>query len=116
MTYVYHLCTRAALDAAREAGVYRAPSLEREGFIHLSQAHQVAPTARAYFANVPEVIVLVIDPALVTSRIVYEAPAPLPSATPKAPEPGALYPHCYGAIELVAIVEVIELERWSPEP
>lgn len=104
--FVYHLCTRAAYDAAQIAGMYRAPSLDTEGFIHLSQAHQVGPTARAYFANVPEVIVLQIDPARLTSRLVYEAPAPLASAAPKAPEPGALYPHCYGPIDLAAIVAV----------
>jgi uncharacterized protein (DUF952 family) len=101
---VYHICTRTALEAARTAGVYRAASVETEGFIHLSQLHQVAPTARAYFANVPDVVVLVIDPARLTVPLVYEAPAPLPSATPKAPEPGALYPHCYGPIGLEAIV------------
>jgi uncharacterized protein (DUF952 family) len=109
--YVYHLCTRPALEAARAAGVYRAASLDTEGFIHLSRAHQVAPTAQAYFADVPDVVVLVIDPARVASPIKYEAPAPLPSATPKA-ETGALYPHCYGAIEIDAIVDVRELEAW----
>jgi len=103
---VYHLCTRAAYNAAQAAGVYRAASLDTEGFIHLSQAHQVGPTARAYFANVPDVVVLVIDPARLSSRLVYEAPAPLASETPKAVEAGALYPHCYGPIDVAAIVGV----------
>ncbi|MBY0488768.1 MAG: DUF952 domain-containing protein [Gemmatimonadaceae bacterium] len=103
---VYHLTTRPALDAAQAAGAYRAPSLDTEGFIHCSQAHQVGPTARAYFAGVREVIVLVIDPARLTSHLVYEAPAPLPSATPKQDDPHALYPHCYGPIDLAAIVDV----------
>jgi uncharacterized protein (DUF952 family) len=110
---VYHLCTRAALEAARAAGVYRAATLDTEGFIHLSQAHQVGPTARAYFANVPEVVVLVIDPARLSSPLVYEAPAPLASATPKAAELGALYPHCYGPIDLDAIVGVREVDAFS---
>lgn len=103
---VYHLTTRPALEAARAAGVYRAPSLETEGFIHCSQAHQVGPTARAYFAGVPEVVVLEIDVARLTSRLVYEAPAPLPTETPKTEDPDALYPHCYGPINLEAIVDV----------
>ena len=110
---VYHLCTRAALEAARAAGVYRAASLETEGFIHCSQAHQVGPTARAYFAGVPEVVVLEIDVARLTSRLVYEAPAPLPSETPKTEDPDALYPHCYGPINLDAIEDVRDVASFS---
>jgi uncharacterized protein (DUF952 family) len=94
--------------------VYRAASLDAEGFIHCSQAHQVGPTARAYFAGVPEVVVLEIDPARLTSRLVYEAPAPLPSATPKQHDQGALYPHCYGPINLGAIVAVHDIAGFVP--
>jgi uncharacterized protein (DUF952 family) len=109
---VYHLCTSGALRSALEAGVYRAASLETEGFIHCSQAYQVAPTARAYFARVPEVVVLEIDPARLTSRLVYEAPAPLPSDAPKTEDPDARYPHCYGPINLDAIEDVLPLARF----
>jgi hypothetical protein len=58
---VFHICTRQALDDARRHGVYQADSLRHEGFIHLSRAHQVLPTARAYFAGVPDLVLLVID-------------------------------------------------------
>jgi predicted cupin superfamily sugar epimerase/uncharacterized protein (DUF952 family) len=110
---VFHLCPRAAAARALANGQYRAESLEREGFIHLSCAHQVLPTARAYFADVPDVVVLVIDPTLLTAPLVYEPPAPLPSATPKADEPGELYPHCYGPINTSAIVDVMDLSYFS---
>ena len=105
---VFHLCRREAVGQAQAAGAYRAASLEGEGFIHLSRAHQVRPTAAAYFAGVPDLVVLVIDPTLLTAPLVYEPPAPLPSASPKDDAPGELYPHCYGPIDLAAIVDVME--------
>jgi predicted cupin superfamily sugar epimerase/uncharacterized protein (DUF952 family) len=115
---IFHICSRAALTAARAAGAYRADSLEREGFIHLSRAHQVLPTARAYFAGVPDLVLLVIDPALLTSRLEYEAPAPLPTPDARTAKPPSsdLYPHCYGPIDLVAIVDVIDLAQFDGAP
>jgi uncharacterized protein (DUF952 family) len=112
---VYHLCTREALEAARAAGAYRADSLGREGFIHCSQAHQVLPTAHNYFRGLPNIVVLVIDPARLTSRLVYEPPASLPTVD-DAPlvHTGDLYPHCYGPIDIDAIVDVVELGAFVP--
>ena len=85
---VFHLCSRAAANGALASGEYRADSLGQEGFIHLSRAHQVLPTAHAYFAGVPDVVVLVIDPTLLAAPLVYEPPAPLPSVPAQA-LPGA---------------------------
>ncbi len=97
---------------ARATGHYRADSLDDEGFIHLSRAHQVLPTAAAYFAGVPDLVVLVIDPTLLTALLAYEPPAPLPSASPKDNSSGELYPHCYGPLDLAAIVDVMELSHF----
>lgn len=112
---VFHICARSAIDAARAAGAYRAESLTHEGFIHLSQAHQVRPTARAYFAGVPDLVLLVVDPSQLSTRLAYEPPAPLPSTAPKPPDDD-LYPHCYGPIDLAAIVDVIDLAQFTGEP
>jgi predicted cupin superfamily sugar epimerase/uncharacterized protein (DUF952 family) len=109
---VFHICRREAAVLARATGHYLADSLDGEGFIHLSRAHQVLPTAAAYFAGEPDLVVLVIDPTLLTARLVYEPPAPLPSASPKDTPPGELYPHCYGTIDLAAIVDVMELAHF----
>ena len=109
---VFHICRREAAVLARTTGHYRADSLDDEGFIHLSSAHQVLPTAAAYFAGVPELVVLVIDPTLLTAPLAYEPPAPLPSAAPKDNSSGELYPHCYGPIDLAAIVDVMELSHF----
>ena len=109
---VFHICARHALNGARAQGTYRAESLAHEGFIHLSRAHQVLPTARAYFADVPDLVLLVIDPTQLSAALVYEPPAPLPSHAPKPPGVD-LYPHCYGPIDLAAIVDVIELAHFD---
>lgn len=110
---VFHICRREAVAQARATGQYRADSLDREGFIHLSRAHQVLPTAAAYFAGVPDLVLLVIDPTLLTAPLVYEAPAPLRTASPKAHASGELYPHCYGPIDMAAIVDVMELAEFT---
>ncbi|GAB1343039.1 hypothetical protein MASR1M101_21660 [Gemmatimonas sp.] len=91
--------------------MHRPASLAHEGFVHLSQAHQVGPTAHAYFAGVPDLVVLVVDPVRLKAPLVYEPPAPLASSTPK-PASDDLYPHCYGPIDLDAIVDVITLDEW----
>lgn len=112
---IFHLCTRAALTDARAAGAYTPASLANEGFVHLSRAHQVLPTARAYFADVPDVVVLVVDPTVLSAPLVYEPPAPLPSASPKVGDV-ELYPHCYGPIDLAAIVDAVDLAQFDGQP
>jgi predicted cupin superfamily sugar epimerase/uncharacterized protein (DUF952 family) len=112
---IFHICSRAALEAAREAGAYSPDSLTHEGFVHLSRAHQVLPTARAYFADVPDLVVLVVDPSQLSSRLVYEPPAPLATTMPKVGDV-ELYPHCYGPIDLAAIVDAVDFSHFSGEP
>jgi uncharacterized protein (DUF952 family) len=63
---------------------------------------------------VPDLVLLVIDPTQLSAPLVYAPPAPLPSHAPK-PADGDLYPHCYGPIDLAAIVDVIELAQFPNE-
>jgi uncharacterized protein (DUF952 family) len=102
---IFHICNRAAYDAARRDGEYRAESLMSEGFIHLSRTHQVAGTARAFFAGVPELVVLVVQTSRLSSRLVYEPPV---GGAPSSSDPrgGELFPHVYGPINLDAIIGV----------
>jgi uncharacterized protein (DUF952 family) len=119
---IYHIGSRAALAAARDAGEYRADSLALEGFIHLSRAHQVAGTARTWFRGVPDLVVLAVNPARLSARLVYEPPAPPPRAAADAAADAAataqasateLFPHCYGPIDLAAIDGVLELSAFG---
>ncbi len=115
-TVIYHICTHAALASARVTGEYRDMSLEREGFIHLSRAHQVLGTALAYFSGVPDLILLVINPSLLRAPLVYEAPAPIAdtgNSSASERRVSELFPHCYGPVNLEAIVDVVELAQFN---
>ena len=59
---IYKLLTAAEWEAARAEGVYRGSEQDqRDGFIHLSTAAQIAETARKHFSGVPDLVVLAID-------------------------------------------------------
>src|SRR5262249_41586895 len=94
---LYHIATVADWEAARAAGVYRAPSLASEGFIHCSTRPQLGPVARAFFAGRTDVVVLRLDAARLGAAVRWEdAPGPAPGP----------FPHVYGAIPVAAVVEV----------
>ena len=62
---VYKLLTAAEWEAAWAEGVYRGSEQDqRDGFIHLSTAAQIAETARKHFSGIPDLVVLAIDIAM----------------------------------------------------
>jgi uncharacterized protein (DUF952 family) len=59
---IYKLVTAAEWEAAWAEGVYRGSEQDqRDGFIHMSTAAQIAETARKYFSGVPDLVLLAID-------------------------------------------------------
>lgn len=101
--WLYHLALRPEWQAARAAGVYRRStrgrSLEEVGFIHLSAAHQVAATAKRFYADLRagELLLLTVDPPRLAS-------ADLPVRWEPAPGSGELFPHLYGPLPLEAVL------------
>lgn len=93
---IVHITPRADWQQAQRAGVYRAESLEREGFIHCSTPAQVLATAERYYRGVAGLALLVIDPARLAARLVYE----------DSYGAGQVYPHLYGPLNLDAVVRV----------
>jgi len=58
----YKIMTASEWEAARAEGMYRGSAQDqRDGFIHLSTAAQIAETARKHFSGVPDLVVLAID-------------------------------------------------------
>lgn len=107
---IYHVCPRVVATAALAVGEFRAPSLAMEGFIHMSQLHQVRGVVERYYAGQNDLVVLVVDPALVRSPIRHEPPSSLrrvPGSAP--PDPADLFPHIYGPLNSSAIVQVSDL-------
>ena len=107
--HIYHVCSRSVAVAALEAGEYRAPSLATEGFIHLSQAHQVCGVLERYYVGQTDLVVLVVDPARLREPLRFEPPSSLPRSTgAAAPERSELFPHLYGALNSDAVIDVLD--------
>lgn len=96
---LFHLLGRQDWIDARAAGVYRPPSLEREGFIHFSHDRQLLPSAERFFAGRDDVIVLAVDARRLGAQLRLE------------PADGQLFPHLYGPLELDAVIEALPLPR-----
>lgn len=99
MRRIYHLVPQSVWETA-PSGPYRTASLAAEGFIHCSNANQVARSANKFYATEAALLLLAIDPDRLTSPLHDEEG-----------RPGELFPHIYGPINREAIVEVIQLER-----
>lgn len=98
MRVIYHLVPRSVWEGAPQP--YQADSLATEGFIHCSNAEQVAHSANRFFADQAGLLVLQIDPTRLTSPLRDE-----PAGT------GELFPHVYGPINPDAVLAVRPLAR-----
>ncbi|MEU2727777.1 DUF952 domain-containing protein [Streptomyces griseoviridis] len=79
-TPILHLTERVLWDEARARGVYEMSTwgrtLQEEGFVHCSTAAQLPATAATFYADLDDLVVLVIDPALLGVPVRYEAARP----------------------------------------
>jgi len=105
---IYHITSLRAWREAQQRGEYRAESLETEGFIHCSTGEQVLPVAEKFYKGKGRLILLMIEPSLLSSDLKWEPPSG-GTRPPGVPE-GDLFPHVYGPINLDAIVKVFDLE------
>ena len=102
MTTIYKICTAAEWREAEQAGVYRGSAVDRkDGFIHFSTAAQAPETAARHFAGQRDLVLIAIDAEALGDRLKWE-----PSRG------GALFPHLYGELPLVAVrrVEPLRLD------
>jgi glutathione S-transferase len=103
--HIYHLAEPADWAEALETGRYerstRGRSLAEEGFVHASTAAQWPVVRRSFYVDVAgPLLLLEIDPALLSSPVVVEVGNP---AT------GEEFPHVYGPLDVEAVVSVTEL-------
>ena len=107
--WLYHLALPEEWAEAQALGEYRrstrGQSLDQVGFIHASYAHQLEGTRRRFYADLPRVRLLTIDPRRLAAAGVAVRPEP-------APDGGELFPHLYGPLPLSAVVAA---ESWRPE-
>lgn len=91
---IYHIVLPEDWQAF-DTGLYRAKSLEAEGFIHCSFADQLDRVVKRYYKGAKELVVLEVDSDKLMSRVLRE-----PSTD------NEIYPHVYGPINRDAIVGV----------
>jgi uncharacterized protein (DUF952 family) len=105
MAYIFHITDRERWARAEQAGSYQADSLGSEGFIHCSTSEQVLKVANTYYEGQRGLVLLCVDTEQLGSEVRYE------DASGVQFEPGELFPHVYGPINVDAVVKVI---GWEP--
>ncbi len=101
---IFHLTTAADWARAQAEGRYttstRGRTVAEVGFVHASRDDQWRGVRERFYADVTEpLLLLVIDPDLLTSPVVEEAAAGSEET----------FPHVYGPLDLDAVVDVIAL-------
>jgi uncharacterized protein (DUF952 family)/uncharacterized glyoxalase superfamily protein PhnB len=103
---LFHIARREEWEGGRDAGAYRVSTigrtLEQQGYIHLAFARQVHGVADRFYADVDgELVLLAIDPAKLTARVVVE---PVPGTDER-------FPHLYGELPTDAVRRVTPYRR-----
>lgn len=114
---IYHLASESELRDGVRGKFYAPRRLPADGFVHCSPREAVLAVARDFFADLEEPLLLLeIDPALVTAETRFEPPAPIGGEGSSHLARARLFPHVYGPIDLVAIRGVGLLCRPGEEP
>lgn len=85
---IYKILPRSEWTAAQAAGRFEGSAVDhQDGYIHFSTAAQAPETARRYFANLPDLVVLEVEGDDLGEALTWE-----PSRG------GDLFPHLYGVL------------------
>ncbi len=96
---IYHITTKKQWEKALSVGFFEEPSLETEGFIHMSTMEQIAGVLDRYYKNIPELLMLHVDETKLIAELKYEL----------SPSVNQYFPHIYGTINLDAVVKMEEI-------
>lgn len=101
MTRIYKLLSRAEWEAAVTAGGFEGSAVDlADGYIHFSTGQQAQETARKYFRNLPEVLLVAFTAEALGEGLKWE-----PSRG------GDLFPHFYGVLDPALALDVREPEQ-----
>ena len=107
---IYHITSRLNWERAQAAGLYSAPSLASEGFIHCSRRSQIITVANNFYRNQPGLLLLCIEESKLKSALRWEAPAHPQPRIAKTENRDERFPHVYGTLNLGAVAAVFALE------
>ena len=92
MSVLFHIAEQPLWDAAQASGEYRVPSLDAEGFIHLSTRAQFVATANRYYLGRGDLILLEVDESALED-LRYEVSTN-----------DELFPHLYGTLAVSSVI------------
>lgn len=91
MTILYKICSAAEWSAAATTGAFTGLAADRrDGFIHLSAAHQLRATTAKHFAGRGDLVLVAFEEAVL---------APVKWEVSRG---GDLFPHVYGTLPVAA--------------
>lgn len=93
---ILHITKPEVWKDAQEKGIYKADTLESDGFIHCCLPAQLSGVLQQWFQGVHDLMILEVDSDKLNDKVVYEN---LEGGTEK-------FPHIYGPIPLEAVVSV----------
>jgi uncharacterized protein (DUF952 family) len=115
---IYHLTTAGYYHSQPPDQPYLSSTFSEEGFIHCTAgAEKLIEIANIFFASLQdELLALEINPALLTSPLLYEPPIPplhadVSTAQVTSRDQDTLFPHIYGPLDRQAIVNRFALQR-----
>ena len=98
---IYHAALPPDWEAAVAAGTYevstRGVALAAVGFIHAANADQIEGVANRVYAEVDQLVLLVIDRDTIGSPVIDESPTGDPAEEH--------FPHVYGPLPVAAVVD-----------
>lgn len=100
MKTIYHIAYREDWKRALVDGVYRADSLDSQGFIHMSKGSQVDDVANSLFRGEENLLLLYVDYEKVKDKVRWEGKR----------DYGEDFPHLYGSLPLSAVVRIEEFK------
>ena len=96
---VYKILRRTEWDPVRDSGSFPgAPDDLRDGFIHLSAAHQVRGVCERHFSSERDLVLLSFDADRLGQALKWEAS-----------HNGEAFPHLYGALPLALVHSIAEI-------
>ncbi len=98
---IYHITQWEDWQKAVASGTYEPAGYAADGFIHCSTREQVLDTARRYYAEAEDLVLLCINPATCGVEVVYE----------NLEGGEMLFPHLYGLLTVDAVLAAPVFER-----
>ena len=96
MTLILHITTRKDWEHAKQVGIYKTESLEKQGFIHCSYPSQLEKVADANYPERKDLVLLCIESNRVRADIREERVG------------DESYPHVFGPLNLDSVTKVVE--------